>query len=442
MNEISITDCHLRRETMKYLFSILLVLLVLTAGPGGYFIYQLNNELEDARISVSESLDELDKSFRIDMEHHNASISASIEENKQAFDEQASEHTTKLNNIDWNIKSASDYFDALSQRHDSIEETLKQAVLDTGSIYETIKKSVIMISDGEELYGSGFIISHTSGNGTPAENVFVTAYHVVEDIDEIYVTLFDGRTWKADIRAFSKDSDTAFLQLKGTDACPLPDPASLYAANLNDSGQVKTGDPLVVIGSPLDEGLKGTMTSGIVSQVNRCITIDDKLHANLIQLDAAANYGNSGGPVFNTSNEVIGMIIARISPQIGDGINYAISSNQIEKIIKAIGNTTGINHEYKGPWTGITVEEFTPADIAANDNTVFSGAKVTKVEDPGRSAGINTGNVILKINDRPVTNCDDFYSILAELFSPGDSITIEKFSSNTTSTITLKLGEK
>ena len=91
---------------MKYLFSILLVLLVLIAGPGGYFIYQLNDKLEDTQISLSESFDELDKSFRIDMEYHNASISASIEENKQAFDEQASEHTTKLNNIDWNIKSA------------------------------------------------------------------------------------------------------------------------------------------------------------------------------------------------------------------------------------------------------------------------------------------------------------------------------------------------
>lgn len=423
---------------MKYLFSGLLVLLLLAGGAGAWFIMNLTEELEEAKNSILDSIDNTDIALHVVIASRNEAIYSSINETSTKIDEESKLNTTKLDSIVSKMNYANNQIDALTTRHTAIENTLETTIFKTQEIYEQVHESVVMISDGEDMNGSGFISSYSSVTGT-IEKIIITAYHVVEDLDDIYVSLYDGRAWKAEIRTFSSECDTAILNLIATENNPLPEMSSLPAVSLADSGKVRTGDQLIVIGSPFDEGLKGSATMGIVSHMTRSITIDEKLVANLIQLDAAANYGNSGGPVFDINGEVIGVVIARINPEIADGINWAVASNQIRKVLEAVPAEASSPYEYPYPWTGITVEDIKPTDIAGNERDVFRGAKVTKVDGPGITAGINLGDIITGIDNYPITNTDDFYSVIAEFYSAGDTVIIELNHAGVASMVSLTL---
>ncbi len=217
---------------------------------------------------------------------------------------------------------------------------------DVSAVVAKVMPSVVQVNvtlqNGEGI-GSGVIIS--------SDGRILTNNHVVADADTITVTLSDGRTVDASVVGTDPSSDLAVIQAKGV--------SGLTAATFGDSSQVKVGDEVIAIGSP--GGLQGTVTTGIVSALDRKVTVSDSEQQQggspfagrdqsqndtgsttyqALQTDAAINQGNSGGPLFNTAGQVVGINSAMYSPVTGPdgsagsvGIGFAIPSNQAQQVI-------------------------------------------------------------------------------------------------------------
>ncbi|MFC6090261.1 S1C family serine protease [Saccharothrix lopnurensis] len=202
---------------------------------------------------------------------------------------------------------------------------------DVSSIAARVLPSVVQVNvttDQGEGLGSGVVLS---GDGR-----ILTNNHVVAGARQVTVTLADGRTVDASVLGSDASSDLAVLRAEGV--------SGLTPAVFADSDQVRIGDQVVAIGSP--EGLQGTVTSGIVSALDRTVTVpattgrrDAAVSYQAIQTDASINPGNSGGPLVNAAGEVVGINSAIYSPaadsgQAGSvGIGFAIPSNEVQQII-------------------------------------------------------------------------------------------------------------
>ncbi len=171
--------------------------------------------------------------------------------------------------------------------------------------------------------GSGFAIDQ--------QGHVVTNAHVVEGASDVSLVLSNGRTVDARVVGADEDNDLAVLQVSTTDA------ASLRALTLGRSAQLRVGDPVLAVGSPL--GLEGTVTAGIVSAVNRQARLgDNSTRQSTIQTDAAINPGNSGGPLVNTAGQVVGVntAIATLGTNRSGniGIGFAIPVDRMTTIVK------------------------------------------------------------------------------------------------------------
>ncbi|MFI7674677.1 S1C family serine protease [Actinophytocola sp. NPDC049390] len=212
---------------------------------------------------------------------------------------------------------------------------------DVSAVVAKVMPSVVQVNvataNGEGV-GSGVILS--------SDGRILTNNHVVGDATSLTVTLSDGRTVDAEVLGTDPSSDLALIQAQGV--------SGLTAATLGDSDSVKVGDEVIAIGSP--GGLQGTVTTGIVSALDRKVTVSeeeqrspfpftrqgsgDTTSYQAIQTDAAINQGNSGGPLFNTAGEVVGINSAMYSPVSGPngsagsvGIGFAIPSNRAQQVI-------------------------------------------------------------------------------------------------------------
>ncbi len=228
-----------------------------------------------------------------------------------------------------------------------------------------------------EAFGSGFIIDPSG--------LIVTNRHVVEDAFDVTVILSDGTALPAKLRGTGRTIDIALLEV--TPAKPLP------AVTWGDSDKVRIGDQVLVVGNPF--GIGESVSSGIVSGKNRDIL--DTPFDDYIQTDAAINHGNSGGPLFDTRGEVIGVNTALYSPmeQGGSlGIGFAIPGNDARAAadqLRRLGNL-------QQGWLGLRAQDVTPNIADAFDLPVPYGTIVVGVESdgPAAHAGLEVGDVILK----------------------------------------------
>lgn len=254
-----------------------------------------------------------------------------------------------------------------------------------------------------------------------ADGHIVTNNHVIADAAEgggtIQVTFSDGSVEIAEVVGRTADYDLAVLKVDRDDLEPLP---------LADSDTVAVGDPVVAVGAPL--GLEGTVTSGIISALNRAVTAGSATATsfiNAIQTDAAINPGNSGGPLVNAAGEVIGINTA-IAQASGTGtatgsigLGFAIPSNQVRRTTEQLietGRATypviGILLDGRHTGQGVMVAT-APSD--GNDPVTAGG--------PGEQAGIQPGDIILAIDGRPVTSPDEVI-VAVRARAPGDTITL------------------
>jgi len=256
--------------------------------------------------------------------------------------------------------------------------------------------------------GSGVIIDD-SGN-------ILTNDHVVGDATEdgIEVTLTDGRLFAAEIVGTDAATDLAVIQLQDA-------PDDLQPASLGDSADVRVGEPVMAVGNPL--GLSNTVTTGIVSAVDRPVSTSEsggQAVTNAIQIDAAINPGNSGGPLFDGEGLVIGITssIATLSSQSGSiGLGFAIPSNLAEQIATQLIDDGTAEHAF----LGVTLSDGT----ATADGVTRRGAVVQQVTagSPAAEAGIQQGDVIVAIDDRPVAGAESLTAYVRELTS-GSEVTL------------------
>jgi putative serine protease PepD len=272
--------------------------------------------------------------------------------------------------------------------------------------------------------GSGVIIDK-SGH-------VLTNNHVVAGADKLTVTLSDGRTYDAEVRGTDPSTDLAVITVKNA-------PSDLAPVAIGDSDTIAVGDPVMAVGNPL--GLAGTVTTGIVSALNRPVTTEaeaeggqgdpngqpqagETVVTNAIQTSAAINPGNSGGALVNASGQLVGInsAIASLGSSSGGqsgsiGIGFAIPVNEATSIAKQLIDSGTATHAYLG---------VTPKDGSASDGSATrAGAEVTSVGDgtPADKAGLEEGDVIVAVNGERVESADSLVGHVREK-STGDEVTL------------------
>ncbi|SET60932.1 DegQ family serine endoprotease [Thalassotalea agarivorans] len=243
--------------------------------------------------------------------------------------------------------------------------------------------------------GSGVIIDAKEG-------YIVTNAHVVDQADEIQVTLKDGRQFDAKKIGQDKDSDIALLQI---------DANELTAIKVADSDALRVGDFTVAIGNPF--GLGQTVTSGIVSALGRSgLNIEN--YENFIQTDAAINSGNSGGALVNLRGELIGINTAILAPSGGNvGIGFAIPSNMMNNLVSQLIEYGEVNRGRLGV-SGYSVN----SDVAkAMELDTNQGGFIQEVEQgsAAEDAGIQAGDVIIKVNGKSVKTFEEIRGKIGSL---------------------------
>ena len=241
--------------------------------------------------------------------------------------------------------------------------------------------------------GSGFIID--------ASGIIVTNNHVIEGAESIQVHMQDGTILKAELKGRDPKTDLAVIVVK-PDA-PLPTVA------FGDSDKLRIGEWVMAIGNPF--GLGGSVSLGIVSARNREINAGP--YDDFIQTDAAINKGNSGGPLFNMAGEVVGINTAIFSPTGGSvGIGFSVPANTARGVVDQLAKYG----ETRRGWLGVKVQSVTDEIAESMGLPKPTGALVADVTEgsPGKTAGIEAGDVIISFNGRPITEMRELPRAVAE----------------------------
>jgi serine protease Do len=238
--------------------------------------------------------------------------------------------------------------------------------------------------------GSGVIIS--------ADGYILTNNHVVEGAKDVIVTVGDKEEYQAQVVGRDPKTDLAILKIKPKESLP--------AAVLGDSSQLNVGDWVLAIGNPF--GLSHTVTTGIVSAKGR--VIGSGPYDNFIQTDAAINPGNSGGPLFNMKGEVVGINTAIIP--YGQGIGFAIPIDTAKPLIPELIAKGAVTRGY----LGVNIQALTPELAKAMKAEGSKGALVSNVvpDSPAAKGGIQTGDVIVSFDKKPVEDPRGLSAMVAE----------------------------
>jgi putative serine protease PepD len=267
-------------------------------------------------------------------------------------------------------------------------------------------------SGSSSAEGTGFVYD--------SKGDIVTNAHVIDGASSIRVKFSDGSTYTATVVGSDISTDIAVLHVNA--------PASkLTPLELGDSSSVSVGDGVVAIGNPF--GLDNTVTSGIVSALNREIAAPDNTPIEgAIQTDAAINHGNSGGPLFNLAGQVIG-ITAQIQSNSGgnEGVGFAIPSNTVRSIVTQLVSTGKAQHAL----LGVSVK------------TGTGGVTVGSVESSSGAAkgGVQSGDLITAVDGTSVTTAERLRAIIAS-HKPGDTLTLTVHRSSATKTLQVTLGSR
>ena len=271
--------------------------------------------------------------------------------------------------------------------------------------------------------GSGFIYS--------ADGYIITNYHVIESASSIKVTLYDGKSYDAQLVGYDESNDVAVLKIDAKDLTPV---------TIGDSDNLNVGDSVIAIGNPLGE-LTFSLTSGAVSALDREVTMSNNVTMELIQTDCAINSGNSGGALFNLYGEVIGITNAKYSGSSGSGasidnIGFAIPINSVRSIVDSI-----IEKGYVAkPYIGVMVSDV--SDEAKSYGTPAGAAVVSVTEGgPAEKAGLQANDIITAVDGKEISGKSGLSSIIADC-AAGDKLTLSVYRQGQTLTVTVTVGEQ
>ena len=272
--------------------------------------------------------------------------------------------------------------------------------------------------------GSGFIITE--------DGYILTNHHVIEDSDTVTVATYDGETYDAKVIGYDESNDIAILKIEAENLKPV---------TIGDSDKLRVGDTVYAIGNPLGK-LTFSLTHGIVSALSR--NVETGSHTmNLIQTDCAINSGNSGGALFNSRGEVVGITNAKFSAS-GfsneaeiDNVGFAIPVNSVTRIVTSI-----IENGYVlKPYIGIVVSPL--SEETSSITGIKSGAVVQDVTEgaPADQAGIKNHDVIVKINNTPIKDSNSLVQVIARA-NPGDVMTFTVYRQGQEMQLDVVIGSK
>ena len=327
------------------------------------------------------------------------------------------------------------------------------AGLSVNEIYERAAPGVVRVNStsnttssdpsstpGQSL-GSGFVIDKTGH--------IVTNYHVVEGADEVTVSFSNRDTVKAEVVGTDASTDLAVLRVDTSASALTPLP-------LGNSDRVEVGDPVVAIGNPF--GLDRTVTSGIVSAVQRLITAPNRFTIDhVIQTDAAINHGNSGGPLLNSRGQVIG-----VNSQIetGDtatgnvGVGFSVPSNTVKDVIAQILETGRVDHAYLGISGQDVIPEVADKYNLGVENGVIVGSVTSDsgADKAGLKGGtmqvvvagetfVLGGDIIVSFDGEKISSIEQLRDAVAA-HKPGDKVRLVIYRDANQTSVTVTLGRQ
>ncbi|MDY3014294.1 MAG: trypsin-like peptidase domain-containing protein [Evtepia sp.] len=272
--------------------------------------------------------------------------------------------------------------------------------------------------------GSGFVIT---------ENGYIlTNYHVIEGANSITVTFVDGKQYPATVVGGEAENDIAVIKIEATGLKPVV---------IGKSSDMLVGEQVTTIGNPLGE-LTFSQTAGIISALNRTVTMSNGQQMNMIQTDCAINSGNSGGPLFNSHGEVIGIVSAKLSSNGSsssasvEGLGFAIPMDDVASMVSDLVNKGYVTGK---PVMGVIMED---VDQQVQAYGIPAGVLVGKVSEgmPAAKAGLKDGDIITKIDDTEVKSRTELAAAVDQ-HKPGDQVTLTVYRSGETLTVKVTLEE-
>ena len=311
--------------------------------------------------------------------------------------------------------------------------------LTTEQVADLVSPSVVVITTEQVVYsqwswygqnqvesgaGSGVIIS--------SDGYILTCAHVVDGASTITVTIGD-KDYTATLVGEDTTSDIAVIKI---------DADGLTPATVGNSDSLKVGQSVMAVGNPLGE-LGGTVTGGMISALNRSVTIQGSSSVNtmsLIQMDASVSPGNSGGGLFNMNGELIGIVNAKSSSSDAEGLGFAIPINDAIKVAQELlenGYVTG------RPYLGITYLAVTDAQTASQLGVNAYGVYVVEVVKggPAEKAGLQAGDRIVSVDGTEIASKDDLGTLMQK-HAAGDTLSITIAREGQMQTVNVTLGEK
>jgi S1-C subfamily serine protease len=306
------------------------------------------------------------------------------------------------------------------------------------AVYDQTSSAVVNITS--VTYAFDFFFNPVPQEGTGSGFIYdeqghiITNYHVIEDAEELSVTLADGETYSAEIIGEDPTNDLAVIRID-TDSLPRPVP-------LGDSSALRVGQFVVAIGNPF--GLERTLTAGVISSLGRVIkSPDGRFIGEVIQTDAAINPGNSGGPLLDLDGRVIGVNSQIVSPsQANAGVGFAVPSNTVRRVVLELI----ARGSYPHPWLGIEPISLTAerarifrqagVDVAAEEGVLVlevtrggpadeadirGGTQVVRI---GRYRVPLGGDIITAINDEPIADYQDMTVYLETKTRVGETVSV------------------
>ena len=319
------------------------------------------------------------------------------------------------------------------------EGTTVSSGMTTAQVAKTVSPSVVVITTEQVVYsqwswygqnqvesgaGSGVIIS--------SDGYILTCAHVVDGASNITVTIND-KDYTATLVGEDTTSDIAVIKI---------DANGLTPATVGDSDSLKVGQNVMAVGNPLGE-LGGTVTGGMISALNRSVTIQGTNSTNtmsLIQMDASVSPGNSGGGLFNMNGELVGIVNAKSSSSDAEGLGFAIPINDAIKVAQELlenGYVTG------RPYLGVTYLAVTDAQTAQQLGVNAYGVYIVDVTKggPADQAGLKAGDRIVSVDGSEIAAKDDLGTLMQK-HAAGDTLAITVARDGQMQTVNVTLGEK
>lgn len=269
-------------------------------------------------------------------------------------------------------------------------------------IYEELSQSVMAIKAMGASQGSGVIIDENDDNF-----IIITNFHVIDGAQQILLSLEDGRHGEAQVKGYDRDTDLAFLILD-KEELGQENQAAFKVARLGDSDNLKVGEKVLAIGSPL--GYKNSVTDGIISGLQRSLQYSDR-RLSLIQTNAAFNPGNSGGALVNMQGEVIGINSIKLYGNELEGLAFAVPVNKAKEVYEEISQRGYVARPFLGI-IGSDLPEKNKKETSFN----LPGVLVRGVVEDSAAflAGIREGDIILEFNLESIVDMESLQRAIEE----------------------------